>query len=201
MKLFSSPTSPFVRKVWVTAHELGLSDRITALPSAAHPVNRDSTVVTHNPLGKVPTLLLDDGTMLADSRVICEYLNDLADADLFPRERQARWRALVDQALGDGLLDAALLARYERTARPAELAWQGWVDSQTDKIASTLATIEARAKVFDGRVDIGTITLGCALGYLDLRFAELDWRQGHPATAAWLATFEARPSMQATHPR
>lgn len=111
MKLFYSPTSPFVRKVMVVAHELGLADRLERLPSAAHPVNRDKSIISHNPLGQVPTLLTDDGQVLADSRVICEYLDDLAGGGLFPKAGAARWRALVDQTLGDGLLGAALLAR------------------------------------------------------------------------------------------
>ena len=113
MKLFYSSTSPFVRKVLVVAYELGLADRIERLACAAHPVNRDRTIIAHNPLGQVPTLVLEDGRMLADSRVICEYLNDLAGGTIFPSGSQ-RWEALVAQTLADGLLDAALLGRYER---------------------------------------------------------------------------------------
>jgi glutathione S-transferase len=201
MKIYYSPTSPYVRKVLVAAHELGLADRIEKLPSAAHPVNRDRAIIAHNPLGQVPTFFTDDGQMLADSRVICEYLDDLAGGALFPAPGAARWRALVDQSIGDGLLAAALLARYETAVRPAEKLWKDWLDGQLDKVATSLAAIEAAAAGFADRVDIGTITFGCGLGYLDLRFPDLNWRAKHPATAAWFARFNARASMASTaHP-
>lgn len=201
MKIYYSPTSPYVRKVLVVAHELGLADRIERLPSAAHPVNRDRAIIAHNPLGQVPTFFTDDGLMLADSRVICEYLNDLAGGALFPAPGPARWRALVDQSIGDGLLAAALLARYETAVRPAEKLWKDWLDGQLDKVATALAAIEAAAAGFADRLDIGAITFACGLGYLDLRFPDLNWRAGHPATAQWFQRFNARPSMAATaHP-
>jgi glutathione S-transferase len=125
MKLFFSPTSPYVRKCMVTAHELGLVERIALLPSQAHPVNRDATLVAANPLGKVPTLVTDEGQALYDSRVICEYLDHLGGGRLFPQDA-TRWNALALQSLGDGLLDAALLARYEDVARPEALRWADW---------------------------------------------------------------------------
>ncbi len=197
MKLYYSPTSPFVRKVLVVAHELGLADKIERLPSAAHPVNRDQTIIAHNPLGQVPTLLLDDGSMLADSRVICEYLNDLAGGQIFPSGAQ-RWKALVEQTVGDGLLDAALLGRYERAVRPPEKLWQEWLDGQIGKIHSALAVIDKDAPGLGDRVDIGTISYGCALGYLDLRFEDLGWRDRYPAAKEWYARFDERPSMRET---
>ena len=198
MKIFFSPASPYVRKVMVCAAELGLA--LEKLPSAASPVNRDRTIVAENPLGKVPTFLTDDGTALYDSRVICEYLDTKGGGKLFPREGDARWRALVEQALADGLLDAALLARYEGTLRPAELRWDAWVAGQMDKIATSLDRMEHSTAGFAGRVDIGTIATGCALGYLDFRFPDLGWRTRHPNLAAWLAEFGRRPAMQATAP-
>ena len=201
MKLFHSPASPYVRKCMTVAHEVGVADRIELLPSAVHPVNRDRTVVASNPLGKVPTLLTDEGMALYDSRVICEYLDHVGGGALFPPAGPARWRALADQALGDGILDAALLVRYESTARPEALRWADWTAGQMDKIVCGLAAIEAAADGYGERVDIGTITLGCVLGYLDFRFASLAWRDGHPKTAAWFARFGARPAMQATQPR
>ena len=201
MKLFHSPASPYVRKCLTVAHEVGVASRIELLPSAVHPVNRDRTVVASNPLGKVPTLLTDEGMALYDSRVICEYLDHVGGGALFPPAGPARWRALADQALGDGILDAALLLRYESTARPEALRWADWTVGQMDKIVCGLAAIEAAADGYGERVDIGTITLGCVLGYLDLRFASLAWRDGHPKTAAWFARFGARPAMQATQPR
>ena len=122
MQIHFSPASPFVRKVMVAAHELGLVDRLETLPSAAHPVNRDQSILARNPLGQVPTLVTDDGRTLYDSRVICEYLNDLGRGSLFPAG-EARWRALTEQALGDGMLAAAVLTRYESVVRPEAKRW------------------------------------------------------------------------------
>jgi glutathione S-transferase len=201
MKLFHAPASPYVRKCMVVAHEHGLAEGLERLTAAAHPVNRDRNLVASNPLGKIPTLLTDEGVALYDSRVICEYLDDVGGGGLFPVTGPARWRALAEQALGDGILDAALLVRYESTARPEALRWADWTAGQMDKIACGLATLEAAAPAFGERVDIGTITLGCVLGYLDFRFAQLAWRDGHPQAAAWFERFGARPSMQATQPR
>lgn len=200
MKLFFSPASPFVRKCMVIAHELGLTDRIEKLPSAAGPVARDKSIIPSNPLGKVPTLITDDGQVLYDSRVICEYLNDLGGGTLFPAHGPARWQALADQALGDGVMDAALLARYEVALRPEALRWTDWVDGQMSKAHDALAQLEKNITRLDGRMDIGTITIACALGYLDFRFGSYDWRGAHPGVAAWFKAFNARPSLQATLP-
>ena len=198
MKLFFSPTSPYVRKCMVTAHELGLVERIALLPSQAHPVNRDATLVAANPLGKVPTLVTDEGQSLYDSRVICEYLDHLGGGRLFPQDA-TRWNALALQSLGDGLLDAALLARYEDVARPEALRWADWRRGQIDKIITSLAALEAGTPTVDNTVHIGNITVGCALWYLDLRYSEeIVWRSTHPKLAAWYARFGVRPSMQAT---
>jgi glutathione S-transferase len=200
MKLYYAATSPFVRKCLVSAQELGLRDRIELVPAAAHPVNRDRALVAQNPLGQVPTLLLDDGAVLYDSRVICEYLNDLGGGALLPPAGAGRWAVLVDQSLADGILDAAVLTRYETFARPEGLRWSDWVAGQLDKVHGSLAAFESRAAKLEGRVDLGTIALGCALGYLDFRFASYEWREAHPATAAWYARFAARESMRATVP-
>lgn len=198
MKLFYSPTSPYVRKVLVAAHELGLADRIERVTAAANPINRDKTIIAHNPLGQVPTLVTDDGRMLADSRVICEYLDHVGGGGkLFPRD-SARWQVIVDQAMADGILGAAVLARYETGLRPADKLWPDWLGGQMDKIKTTLATLEAAVAGFGDRVDIGTISYACALSYLDLRFAAFDWRAAYPQAAGWYKVFEARPSMVAT---
>lgn len=199
MKIFFSPASPFVRKCMVIAHELGLADRIERLPSAAGPVARDQTIIPSNPLGQVPTFITDEGQALFDSRVVCEYLNDLGGGSFFPAGKD-RWQALTEQAMADGMLGAALLARYEAVLRPEALRWDAWVEGQLGKVRDGLALIEKNAAGLDGRVDIGTITIGCALGYLDFRFPDLDWRASHPAAAAWYAGFSQRPSMQATKP-
>jgi glutathione S-transferase len=168
------------------------------LPSHAHPVQRDAQIIQSNPLGKVPTLLCDDGSVLYDSRVICEYLNELQGGALFPRSGAARWQALTLQALADGMLDAALLARYEHAVRPEPLRWDDWLRGQLDKLSTSLASLERNPHRLAGRVDIGTLSLGCALWYIDLRFADLAWRERYPLVAAWAAEFGQRPSMQAS---
>ncbi len=198
MKLFHSAASPFVRKCLVVAHELGLADRIELLPAAAHPVARDRAIVAHNPLGKVPTLFTDQGEVLYDSRVICEYLDTMAGGKLIPPPGPTRWSALVEQSLADGINDAAVLARYEAALRPEALRWSEWSAGQLDKVNSGLDELEACAAGFGERVDIGTVAFACALGYLDYRFAALGWRATRPHTAAWFERFSARPSMRAT---
>jgi glutathione S-transferase len=200
MKLYYSATSPFVRKCLVSAHELGLRERIQLLPAAPHPVNRDRALVVCNPLGKVPTLVTEDGAVLYDSRVICEYLNALGDGHLIPTEPAARWSILRDEALADGMLEAAVLVRYETFARPESLRWKDWIDGQMDKVTCGLTEIEQRSGALDLRIDLGTIAIGCALGYLDFRFAALGWKNNHSKTAAWFARFAARESMLATGP-
>jgi glutathione S-transferase len=197
MEILFSPNSPYVRKCLVTAHELGLDDRIELLPSNAHPIQRDPEIIKSNPLGKVPTFFTDDGQVLYDSRVICEYLNDLAHGTLFPAAGAKRWETLTLQSLGDGILDAALIARYEDVARPEPLRWPEWRAGQLDKAQTSLAHLNARPALLDGRVDIGAITIGCALWYLDLRFPDFAWRDRHPAVARWFGGFGARPSMSA----
>jgi glutathione S-transferase len=200
VKLFHAAASPFVRKCLVAADELGLRERIDLLPAAAHPVNRDRGVVAHNPLGKIPTLIADDGTVLYDSRVICEYLNALGDGHLVPREGDARWGVLVDQALADGIMDAAVLARYETAVRPEALRWDAWIGGQLEKVTTGLDVLESRAAGFGTRVDLGTIAFACALGYVDFRFAPLGWRATRPNAASWFQRFAARASMVATPP-
>ncbi len=200
MKIFYSAASPFVRKCLVAAEELGLRSRIDLIPAAAHPVNRDAAVVAHNPLGKIPTLITDDGAVLYDSRVICDYLNALGNGQLVPHDGPARWNVLVIQSLADGIMDASVLARYETAARPEPLRWSDWLEGQLAKVTSGLDALEAGVGAFGERVDLGTIAVGCALGYLDFRFASLGWRQTRPNTAAWFERFGARKSMVATRP-
>jgi len=200
MKLFYSPNSPYARKCLVVAHELGLRERIETLAANATPTRRDPDVAANNPLSKVPTLIADDGTVLYDSPVVAEYLNALGGGKLIPRDGPARWNVLVEQALADGMLDAAILARYETALRPESLRWSDWRKGQLDKVAAGLDELERRAARFGERVDLGTIALACMLGYIDLRFASLDWRKGRPNAAAWYDKFAARESMVKTRP-
>jgi len=198
--MYYSPASPFVRKCMFIAHHLGLADRIEKLPSAAHPVNRDKSILPSNPLGQVPTLVTDDRMVLFDSRVICEYLDQLGKGSFFPASGAARWKALTEQSLADGVLDAALLSRYEGAVRPESFRWADWTAGQMDKIAVGLSHFERSIDAKAQRIDIGTVTLGCALGYLDFRFPDIGWRGKNPNLAGWFETFSALPGMQATKP-
>jgi glutathione S-transferase len=200
MKLYYSATSPYVRKCLVAAQELGLRGKIEFLPAAAHPVDRDRALVARNPLGKVPTLVLDDGAVLYDSRVICDYLNSLGDGSLLPAHGPSRWSVYRDQALADGMMEAAILVRYETFARPEPLRWKGWIDGQMDKVICGLTELEQSVDSLGQRVDVGSIAIGCALGYLDFRYASLAWRRSYPSLNSWFSRFDARESMVGTRP-
>jgi glutathione S-transferase len=199
MKLRHNPASPFVRKVMVVAHELGLADKIELLDTVVSPVTTNATLASENPLMKIPALVTDDGQVLFDSPVICEYLDSLAGGGkMFPVPGKARWTALRQQALGDGILDALILCRYEIAARPEDKRFAGWTDGQMRKAHQGLAALEAED--LSGPQTIGTVTAACTLGYLDFRFPNDGWRSRHPKLAAWYKTVEASPAMQATKP-
>jgi glutathione S-transferase len=200
VKLFYSPNSPYARKCLVLAHELGLRERIETLAANASPTKMDPNIAAKNPLGKVPTLILDDGTAIYDSPVIAEYLNSLAGGDMLPREGPAHWSVLIDQALADGMLDAAILARFETALRPENLRWSDWTSGQVEKVVGGLDELERRCARFGDQVDLGTISFACALGYIDLRFGHLEWRKSRPGAAAWFEKFGSRPSMVKTRP-
>jgi glutathione S-transferase len=195
MILRYSPASPYARKIRIAAELLGLSDRIRIEPASTADPN-DSLRI-QNPLGKIPTLILADGSSLYGSRVIADYLDHLSGGGkLIPADPDKRFVALRLQALGDGVNDAALLIRYETATRPAALRDPEAIALQQGKIDRALATLEAVPPA--GPPDIGQIALACALGYLDLRF-EGAWRQTHPRLAAWLADFcAAVPAFEAT---
>lgn len=202
LKLFHSPASPFVRKVLVAARERGLADRIEIVPTGVTPVKRDEAIAVHNPLGKIPTLVLEDGTAVFDSRVIVEVLDGLPGGPrLIPEAGAARLKALTLQALADGLCDAAVALRYETAVRPEALRWPEWSASQTTKVVASLDALERDwLRHLASTLDIGVVATACALGYLDYRFASLGWREGRPGLAAWYQGFAVRPSMQATTP-
>jgi glutathione S-transferase len=198
MQLHHNEMSPFVRKVMVLASETGLAARIEPVTRMMTPVSPDAALCADNPLGKIPCLITDDGVALYDSRVICAYLDSLHDGPRMIPEGAARWTALRREALGDGILDAAINARYETFLRPQERRWDSWVDNQKQKVSRGLDVLEAEDLA---GVDIGTITIGCALGYLDFRYGDEDWRGSRPRLAAWYEGFARRPSMAATVPR
>ena len=193
--LRSSPASPFGRKVKMAALELGLMERIEIVPADTN--DPAEALRQQNPLGKIPTLVLEDGTTLFDSRVIVDYLDHLSGGKLIPAG-EARFVQLRLQALADGICDAALLKVYEGRFRPEEGRNANWVAHQDGKVARGLAALEAAPPVFPDRPRVGEIALACALGYLDLRF-EGTWRAGHPKLVAWLDDFAARvPAFEAT---
>jgi glutathione S-transferase len=197
--LRSSPLSPFARKVRIAAEVAGLDDRIQV--TAADTVNPNDNLRHQNPLGKIPTLVLEDGEALFDSRVILEYFHAMApQSGLFPDGAQ-RIAVLRQQAVADGLMDAGLLQVYEARYRPAEHHVQSWLDLQRGKMERALAFVAERyAKPGTGSPDAGEISQACALGYLDLRFAGT-WRTQYPALVDWLASFAARtPAFSRTAP-
>ncbi len=201
MKLFHNIASPFVRKVRVLAAETGLASRIELVQSVFTPVSPDTDLFASNPLGKIPTLMLDDGTALFDSRVICEYLDTLHEGPkMFPPEGEARWAALTRHALGDGILDAAVGTRYELALREPSRQWPEWIENQRQKYRRSLDALEAEAASLDGALDIGVITAACALGYLDFRYPDEGWRDTRPGLARWYASFSERESMRTTVP-
>lgn len=196
LTLRSSPASPFGRKVKISLLELGLTDRVEIV--AADTTDPTEPLRQQNPLGKIPTLVLEDGSTLFDSRVIVEYLDHLAGGSrIFPAGTE-RFAQLRLQALADGICDAALLQVYEVRIRPVEIRHAGWVQNQQGKIDRALAALEARPPAFPGRPRIGEIALACALGYLDLRL-EGKWRAAHPRLVAWLDAFAAKvPAFETT---
>lgn len=196
MKLHWSPKSPYVRKVMICAHELDLMPRLHLVRSVAAMQKPNPAIMADNPLSKIPTLVREDGLALFDSAVICEYLNDLEQGSLFPAQGEAKWQALRWHALGDGLLDALILWRNERER---EQPLKALLEAFELKTRATVKLLEDEAAAL-GHVPfaIGHVSIGCALGYLDYRFATLDWRALAPHLADWFAILSTRPSFQAT---
>lgn len=195
MKLYTNAASPFARKCRIIAHELKLKlEEIRTLPTQEPEFRR------LNPLGKIPALVLDDGSVLIDSPVICEYLNHAGGGAFFPnhsiwKEDARRWKTLGLQALGDGLADAAVAWVIEGRQQPVNET------QRTRHMAAVLASLDvlARAKFADDPT-IGEISVACALGYLDFRMPDLDWKSSRPTLAGWYAKFCEYPSMKATAP-
>jgi len=199
MKLHWSPRSPFVRKVMIAVHELGLVDRLTCVRTVVATTKPHFELMKENPLSKLPTLVLDDGTIIYDSPVVIDYLDTLQGAPkLHPADTKARLIALRRQALGDGFLDFLLLLRNERErAHPSD----AHLSTFTTKRKAALAALEREAEALAASpFTIGHIAIGCALSYLDFRFANEDWRADHPRIAGWHREFAARASVRATEP-
>jgi glutathione S-transferase len=198
MRLHWSPKSPYVRKVLICAHELGLTYRLELVRSVAAMSKPNARLMQDNPLSKIPTLVLEDGFALFDSAVICEYLNELGAGTLFPREGSDKWQTQRWHAFGDGLLDALILWRNERE-REAPLP--ALLEAFELKTRAALKQLDDEAQALNETAfSIGHIALACALGYLDYRFDAFGWRAIAPRLAEWHAEVGTRPSFQTTEP-
>lgn len=200
MQLFDNPASPFCRKVKVLLHETGQFDAIELVPAGGAPTNPENMPVAQNPLGKIPALVREGGAALYDSRVICRFLDDQTGAGLYPAQ-PLLWEVLTLEATADGILDAAVLMVYEARCRPEDMRVDDWVEAQWAKITRALDALEGRwMSHLHGPLDMGQVATGCALGYLDFRHGDRDWRKGRDSLAAWFGKFAERDSMAATIP-
>ncbi len=201
MLLHWSPRSPFVRKVMIAAHECGLADRIQTVRTVVAAATPNIELMKENPQSRLPTLRLADGTVIYDSVVICEYLDTLHGGEkLFPAAWPERLVALRRHALGDGMLDTMLMWRGE-VLRPAASQSIKHMQAWRLKTNVSVDTLEGEADALAAsRFSIGHVTIGVALGYIDFRFLELAWRDGHPRLTRWYESFTSRPSVKATAP-
>ena len=198
MKLHWSSRSPYVRKVMICIYELGIEGEIERIPSVVSLSQPNAAVMRDNPLGRIPTLLLEDGRVFHESLLICEYLNSLRGGTLFPNQGEARWSALRRHALGNGLLDALLLWRSE-SSKPAARQTPEWLATFALKTRNALAVMEADADALaQTPIDIGHVGIGVALAYLDFRFSDFGWRNAHPRIDSWMQQFSQRESVQKT---
>jgi glutathione S-transferase len=199
MRLWHNPASPFARKVRIVTREAQLLPRIEEIGVAVSPVSPNADLAAHNPLVKIPALQTDSGQVLYDSSVICEYLDTLhSGAPMLPVDA-SRWNALRLQSLCDGILDAAVLCRYEMAVRPEPYRWNEWIKGQFTKIRNGLDALAAEAPAWGSQFGIGQIGAACVLGYLDFRFADEKWRE-RAALAQWYESIRQRPSIVATVP-
>lgn len=196
MTLHWSPRSPFVRKVMIAAHELGLADRIRTVRTVVAMAQVNRALLAENPLGKIPTLVLEDGTIVYDSAVIIEYLDSLAGGGrMIPPPGPARWAELRRHALANGLLEQLILWRAERDkAQPLPAL----LDAFALKVGSALDALEGEiGAIATAPAGLAQVTLAVAGDYLDFRFGDLGWRARCPALSAWQQGFAQRPSMRA----
>jgi len=205
MKLYHNPASPFVRKVRVVAAECGISDQIQLEEVALTPVSTPDNLGADNPLGKIPSLVIDSGECLYDSRVICEYLDTRFNGGLYPPDGEDRWAALRLQAIADGFCDAAVLVRYEGFVRPEDKRWPDWVEGQLNKCRRALSVLEQECQVygdtaFGDSVSIGNLSIAIALAYFDFRNPDEAWRESAPSLAKWYEKFSQRSSLLQTLP-
>ncbi|MSP47815.1 MAG: glutathione S-transferase [Alphaproteobacteria bacterium] len=202
MKLYYSAASPYVRKVTVTAIEAGIDGRIQQVPTAVMPTKPNADIAKDNPLMKVPTLVTDDGQVLYDSRVICEYLDSQhAGVRMIPASGPDRWRVLRWQAMADGITDAGLLVRYETVVRAEDKRSAEWTAGQMAKVNQGLDMAENDSALLSGPINLGQIALAAGIGWLEFRNVAGDLRKSRPKLFQWYEAFCRRPSMQATTPK
>ena len=198
MILRSAVASPFSRKVKIAAYMLGLDKKIEAV--AINSADQADPIQKQNPLAKIPTLVLENGKSIHDSRVIMEYLDTLAGGGkIIPTETAARFEALTTASLADGILDAAILIIYESRYRPDQTPYEPWLEFQRGKIVRALDELAGQPPAVSP-VTVGSIGVACALGYLDFR-KQVDWRKSHPTLIGWLESFRAAvPAYDKTRP-
>ncbi|MBD9388486.1 glutathione S-transferase N-terminal domain-containing protein [Agrobacterium sp. AGB01] len=202
MKLLHGGLSPFVRKVMIVAHEKGLVERLELVPAPVNPLQPLELAIAINPLGKIPALTVEDGTVLYGSTVIAEYLDAFDGAPIFFPADAAKWTALQRNALGDGLLEAGQSARIEGL-RPEDKQWADWKRLQLLKVTNGLDAAEKDAtRLATDRLTIGEVSLISALGWFDVRLLEAaNWREGRPNLAAWFEKVSGKASVAATAPK
>lgn len=200
MKLYSSQTSPFARKVRILLHETGQLDDVEIVAATGTPLDPQTMPVAQNPLGKLPALERGDGPAIYDSRVICRFLDARIGGRLYPLGNRL-WETLTLEATADGIMDAAILMVYETRIRPEGKRFPDWVEGQWQKIARSVAAVDRRwISHLNAPLDMGQVAMACALGYLDFRHADRNWRLGNDALADWFNVFSKRESFAATVP-
>jgi len=201
MKLYHSPTSPFVRKVMMLLHETGQLDQVELISAAGNPVDPGTMPLAQNPLGKIPALERSEGPALYDSRVICRYLDARAGGKLYP-EGNRLWDTLTLEATADGIMEACILMVYEARVRPEEYRYDVWIDAQWAKAHRAISALNNRwMSNLEGPLDMGQLAVASALGYADFRQPQRNWRTGNEALAAWFENAATRPSYLATIPK
>lgn len=202
MRLYINHASPFARKPLVALHEAGALAQVETIIAHGSAVDAGTLPVLQNPLGKIPTLVLDDGTVLFDSDVICEYLADAYAPWLYQGDR--RWETSTLQSLGNGIMDASILIVYERKLRPTDMQYKPWVDGQYGKITRALDALDQQAanygSVLCAAPSMANLTIAMALSYLEFRIPAFNWRNERPNLKAWEADIARRPSLMATRP-
>jgi len=200
MKLYHSPMSPFVRKVMVLLSETGQLNDVEIVPVTTTPIAPMDGLLAKNPLAKIPALERNDGPTLYDSRVICAFLDARAGGGLYPSGAR-KWETLTLEATADGILESAVSITYEGRVRPKEKQWDGWTDAQWTKVIGGCNAINTRwINHLSGPLDMGQISVACALAYLDFRHDVRGWREGNDVLATWYEGFKERDSMRASAP-